>query len=176
MNHFFFGVLPISESCGNYYLRINPAFYVPPYTVNFVSSPAGFNPSLFNGSHPVQSLEEVFYGSDENPVPLGAYEIQITDACGNSYTHEFEIIDEALPTWLSAINQSTCSGQIGISMSGGREMVSVILTDAPDAYPSPLPDDVSEFIDGSEFLLTGLPLGDYVFEVTITDNKGAKSL
>jgi gliding motility-associated-like protein len=155
-----------TESCGNFYLTIEPHFYVGPFTVQFLSSPAGFVPSAFNAGHPTFDEIQVMYGSDSNPVPIGTYNVKVTDACGHSSTVELTIIDEANPTVLSSINALSCTGQIGITMSGGRNMVTVIMTGAPDEYPNPLPDDVSGYITGSNFLIGGLPLGLYTFEIT----------
>lgn len=169
-NSFFAELVPGTESCGNFFLKIIPHFYVAPYTVEFLSTPAGFNASVANPSHPSFSDISAIYGSDTNPIPVGTYEVKITDDCGNSFIEEIEILDEAEITSLSSINQLNCLGQLGMSISGGREFDTVTIIDAPDAYPNPLPADVSGFIAGSEFTMGNLPLGTYTFE--IIDNCG----
>ncbi len=168
---FDFEALPQNESCGNYYFKLVPSIYVAPYTVNFISTPAGFNPTAFNPAHPTHSGGETAYGSDANPVPYGTYEIQITDACGHSATHTLEIIDGASPSVQTEISGETCLGSVAITV-GSRAIASVVITAAPQAYidsilPAVLPDDVSGFIvPGVGFAMGNLPMGTYTFVIT----------
>ncbi len=167
---FDFEALPQNESCGNYYIRLKPSVYRPNYTVTFLSAPAGFNPVAFNPAHPVHSGAQTDYGSDDNPVPFGTYEIQITDACGHTAVHTLEIIDGASPSVQTLVNGSTCLGEVGITV-GSRQIASVVITAAPQAYtdlqPGGLPDDVSNFIiPGVGFAMGNLPLGTYTFVIT----------
>lgn len=168
---FDFEAAPQNESCGNYFIKLTPFIYVAPYTVNFLSAPAGFNPSAFNPAHPSHSIPFVNYGSDANPVPYGTYEIAITDACGHTATHTLEIIDSATPAVQAQVSGETCLGSVGITV-GNRDVASVVITAAPQAYidsiaPDVLPDDVSaNIIPGIGFVMGNLPMGTYVFVIT----------
>nr|MBP8066614.1 hypothetical protein [Flavobacterium sp.] len=66
-------------------MTVVPTDFVAPFTVNFVSAPAGFNPSAFNANHPGPFTETAEYTSTTN-YPDGTYVIQITDACGRTLT------------------------------------------------------------------------------------------
>ncbi|MEL1246339.1 gliding motility-associated C-terminal domain-containing protein [Flavobacterium sp. DGU11] len=171
---FDFEALPKNESCHNFYFTLAPSVFKAPYTVSFISAPAGFNPTSFNAAYPTHSGPTTDYGSDSNPVPLGSYTIKITDACGHSETHILALTDEATPSVVSTVSALTCLGQIGITV-GSRNIATVIITEAPqayiDAHPPGLPDDVSEFIiPGMGFLQGNLPMGTY--KITIIDECG----
>lgn len=156
---------PVSESCGNFFLNMEATYYYPPYTIEFISAPDGFDPEEFNLSHPVFSVDEINYGSDENPVPLGNYEVQIIDACGHSYIRTLEIIDEAEAQIEGTPVAVTCLGQMGIIIDG-RDIDTVVMVEAPDDY-GPVPDNVSEFVDDNgDFYMNMLPHGEYIFSVT----------
>jgi len=167
---FDFDALPQNESCGNFYFTLKPKIFRSPYTVTFLSAPAGFVPASFNPGYPTHSGPSTDYGSDANPVPHGIYKIQITDACGRTEIKDLEIIDGAEATVISSVSGETCLGQIGITV-GSRALTSVIITAAPQDYidqvPGGLPDDVSEFImPGVGFLQTNLPMGTYTYVIT----------
>jgi gliding motility-associated-like protein len=165
---FDFEALPKTESCAHYYFSLAPTVYRPPYTVTFLSSPPGFIPANFNAAYPTHSGAMTDYGSDDDPVPFGTYEIQITDACGRTSVKTLEIIDVANPSAISSMDSETCLGQVGITVDP-RQIVAVEITEAPQAYIDmhPLPDDVSEFIiPDVGFLQGNLPVGTYTFVVT----------
>lgn len=159
--------LPKTGSCGNYYFVLTPLTYKGPYTINFLNAPAGFDPIVANPGHPTFNLPELQYGSDNNPVPIGEYEIEITDACGHTFVQEMIIKDEDAALILASDDPETCSGRVGISLKSGRKIINVTVTDAPPAYLDPLPHDISESINGTGgFIRDGFPLGTYTFEVT----------
>ncbi|WP_294818797.1 gliding motility-associated C-terminal domain-containing protein [uncultured Flavobacterium sp.] len=165
------GVEQEVENCGNNAFTVKPEYYVGPVTINFTTVPAGFNPVAFNPGHPTFDLDEIPYGDvDTNPVPEGTYVFQLTDACGHTVTREFEVEDpEVSPQVMPEVLGCTAQGKVTIEMPG-REITSVVITAAPEAYPDPLEDNVSEFITDGEFEMEGLPLGNYV--VVITDSCG----
>ncbi|MNK01050.1 hypothetical protein D3C87_188430 [compost metagenome] len=156
----------LTESCGNYFFTLTPLTYKGPYTINFINAPAGFNPAMFNSEHPTSSLPELQYGDNGNPVPIGTYEIEITDACGHTFIQEMTIMDEDEVLILASSDPTTCLGQVGITLKSGRSITAVVVTAAPASYANTLPDDVSEFIIGEAFLMGNIPLGEYTFEVT----------
>lgn len=107
----------------------------------------------------------------------GVYTFTGTNICGNTFTFNVEIPPLEPPTITATANATVgCSGlngTISIIINGGPKMVSVMLIQAPTSFSQSLPLDVSQFIlnpSGLSFLMTNLPVGDYVF--TITDSCG----
>ncbi|MFL9836627.1 gliding motility-associated C-terminal domain-containing protein [Flavobacterium sp. ST-75] len=152
--------------CEEFVITISPSLYVGPYTVTFLSSPAGFVPANFNASHPTFSTPNAVYGSMTNPLPMGNYSIQVTDACGNSVTKDIELNNDGVPTYITSTDPTTCLGQIGVTFDG-RVLVGAEVTDAPDDYPNALPDDVTSLIDPDTGLfLDNIPIGTYTIVIT----------
>ncbi|AWH83879.1 hypothetical protein HYN59_01545 [Flavobacterium album] len=169
---FDFNAEPKNDSCHKFYFTLSPTVYRAPYTVTFVSAPAGFNPASFNPAFPTHSGATTAYGSDSNPVPLGSYVIKLTDACGHTETHTLDLTDDATASIVSTVSGDTCLGQIGITVTtvAPRGIASVIMTSAPqayiDAHPPGPPYDVSAFITPDPaFLMENLPMGAYSFHV-----------
>ncbi len=158
-------------NCGDNAFIITPSFFVGPVTISFTTAPAGFDPVAFNAAHPNFSLVPVAYGDSEtNPVPQGQYAFVITDACGHSATGSFEAaLAEATPQVNGEVQDCSQEGSVMITIPG-REVVTVVVTEAPDNYPGTLDDDVSEFITEGQFFMDGLPIGAYT--VVITDSCG----
>lgn len=160
-------------NCTDLSLQIIPEFYVAPYTINFLSFPAGFNPNAFNSNHP-GPFTGIFetYGGVGNSFPVGNYTIQMTDSCGRSITRNITVSPQN-PTPTSVGSNNGC-GHITILLEGNY-MVSVVITNAPSAYTQPLPQNVSTFLNtgGSQFFISNLPVGTYTFQVT--DNCGIVS-
>ena len=158
------------KACNNNYIRLNVANFTPPYTLNFTSAPAGFNPIVFNPSYPTFSANTIEFGNNTQFVPLGVYAISLVDACGNSATATLTI-DLLVGDVLSAgINNgcTTNSGQIILSVPLFKAD-SVIITAAPASYPFPLPHDVSVLINTAGFLvITPVPIGNYTLDVSDT--------
>ena len=153
-------------SCTDVALKLVPEFYVNPYTVNFLTFPAGFNPSTFNASHPGPfSGIDVIYGGLGNSFPTGNYTIQMTDACGRSSTKTFTVTNNN-PVPIAVGSTNGC-GDISI-LANLVQMVSVVIVNGPASYTVPLPNNVSSLINpsGFQFFITGLPQGTYTFNVT----------
>lgn len=151
--------------CGQKFLTLHPAFYVAPITVNWISTPAGFDPTAFNPAHPGPFTEQpIAYGDFDHPVPWGEYVVEITDACGHTAQGQIELeyvppepTDEAEPYPGCQSNMSAVTIKIP-----GYEIVSAEITAAPATYANPLPDDVSAFINGDgELILDPLLAGAY---------------
>ena len=163
------GVQSLAVSCTGVILSIGPSNYLPPYSINFIQAPAGFNVLQANALHPGPFTDSsIEYGSSTNPVPEGIYTIQVTDACGRSATLTTEIsIETGPPTIL--VSSGCIVGSILIQPSliaPSPSIVSVILLSAPSAYPNSLPENLSSFIVGGSFVLnTNIFEGTYVFQV-----------
>lgn len=154
--------------CEEFILTLALNHFGAPYTVAFLDSPAGFVPSDFNASHPNFSTVLTSYGTETNPLPAGEYTVQVTDFCGNTVVKDVVVGTDGEPTYIAAFTPNTCAGQVGIMFEMGA-LSQVEIVAAPDTYPNPLPDDVSEYIsptDNSEFFMAPLPAGNYTFIVT----------
>jgi gliding motility-associated-like protein len=163
---FDFEVNILKVSCTDIAIKLAPQFYVEPYTINFISSPAGFNPVLFNANHPGPFTGPFqLYGAAGNSVPEGSYTVQMTDSCGRTSIKTF-VASNPTPLPIAEGSNNGC-GKVTIT-SVGVSIVSVIITGAPSSYPTALPHNVSNLINpaGTLFLILGLPEGTYTFQVT----------
>jgi hypothetical protein len=155
--------LPGVEGCNENNFTFTPNFYVPPYTVNFISAPAGFVPGNFNPSHPTLTGEET-YGGAGNSVPDGSYTVEFTDSCGRTVTKTFETSDpEVTPQVIPNVDGCATEGGLEIGVPG-RAIVAIQITAAPAGYPQPLPQDVAFGINPQGgWEMNNLPLGTYTF-------------
>lgn len=151
--------------CNSNVLTIEPVNFVGPITVSFDSSPAGFTPEDYNVNHPNFNGSAVYF-TEDTPVPEGNYTVTISDACGRSYTGDFEITIPELQPQVSVT--ALCGSDVGnveIEINT-RAITSIIITSAPAAYAGTLPDDVTDLVDVlGVFMMENLPLGDYTFEI-----------
>lgn len=140
------------------FLRINTCNLVPPYYVNFIEAPAGFNPVLFNAQHPgpFTSSQVVYFSTPENQLPFGEYQVEITDSCGKICTGE-----GTLGGCAPDISAAPICATFGLTKITRVE--TLFITSAPVGFNFPLPYDCSPHINNSVFLLQ-LPLGAYTFE------------
>lgn len=163
-----------NANCDGKKLILQLSNFLPPYTVEFDSFPAGFDPLVGNPAHPGPYTEiETEYGDEDNEVPYGTYTGTIEDACG--HTRDFEIIVEEIPVIpVSSPSNADCAtglGDVEITIPG-IGIATAYITAAPQAYVdlgNPLPDDVMEFYDPDplELMITipDLPPGDYIVEL-----------
>jgi gliding motility-associated-like protein len=156
-------------TCAGVKLTFTPSNYLPPYTLNFIQAPAGFNALQANTSHPGPFLDSsVEYGSSSYPVPEGIYTIQVTDACGRSATVNTEITIETGPP-IILVPTGCVLGSIIIQptpIAPSPAIVSVTLLSAPAAYPTTLPQNLSSLIVGGTFVMnSNIFEGTYVFQV-----------
>ncbi len=162
-------VVPIS--CNENYFNLTATNFTPPFTLNFISSPVGFNPIDFNSSYPgPYNTGGIIFGSQTNPAPIGNYIVNIVDACGRTLTQPLNFNILNLPPNPSGVGTNngclTNTGQIVVSIPN-YEIVTATVTAAPASYPFPLPHDVTSSIDSSFILtLNPVPLGDYTFVLT----------
>ncbi len=153
--------------CGKRRLSIKPANFVAPYTVTFAEYPEDFDPVLFNEAHPGPFSEEnLFYGSEEMPLPFGTYSFSIEDACGNSasITEEFrDLLSGPVSTVYKGCGPTTGSLQLN---SFDYEFTRIEMTEGPESFAGQLPLDLSENIsqnDPRRFFMNSLPAGEYEF-------------
>ncbi|WP_162343044.1 T9SS type B sorting domain-containing protein [Cyclobacterium salsum] len=153
--------------CGKRRLSIKPINFVPPYTVSFTDYPGDFDPELFNEEYPGPFTEEnLFFGSEEMPIPFGTYSFSITDACGStaSLNREFrDLLSGPVATVYKGCGPSTGSLQLN---SFDYEFTRIEMTAGPASYDGQFPLDLSENIslsDPRRFFMSNLPAGDYEF-------------
>lgn len=155
--------------CDTYYLTVGALIYGPPIQVQFLDAPAGFDPTVFNLTHPGPFPgPDMNYGSYTFPVPFGHYEVQISDGCGHTATAQITIIYNPPEPFHSPSPWPGCQSNISdvIIEIPTHTMVSAIITAAPTAYGIPIPHDVSQFIDPSDgLILIGLITGNYTVEL-----------
>src|SRR5690606_40036648 len=105
-------------------------------------------------------------GNPEQAVPYGTYVVSITDACGRSVNNMSIILEEQDVTPEVSPHGVSCAGPGWVEISlPGFVIAEAYITEAPDDYPDPLPDDVIEYWESvDEMILTipNLPGGDYV--------------
>ncbi|MFP9099694.1 gliding motility-associated C-terminal domain-containing protein [Flavobacterium sp. RHBU_24] len=160
----------IPQVCGTFTLDVGLNHYIGPYTVTFLSAPPGFNPLQYNSQHPVFSDPAITYGTEANTVPSGSYTVQITDACGRTFTKSIDILDNPVAAYLAVFDGKTgCDGSILIKLPLGRIIVSGEITAGPPGF-TPIPMDVSAYINQDELTIGNLPLGTYT--VVLTDQCG----
>ena len=156
--------------CNEYYFTLTASNFTPPYSLNFLNVPVGFNPSAFNANYPGPYTENTIdFGSPTNPTPIGQYTVQITDSCGRtlSTARTFSVVSVPILPTSVATNEGCLAnqGKIEISILGSN-LVTVIITNAPASYPFPLPHNVSNLIDvNGNFTLSQIPSGNYTFSL-----------
>lgn len=159
--------------CNENYFTFMLSNFVPPYTINFNSFPAGFNPALFNSNYPgPYDQNSVSFGNVSLPTPIGDYEATITDACGTIQNVSFSI-KERPPIPIARGKHNGClttTGNINITIPG-YIITSGFVTVAPSNYPFTLPHNITSLINANGTItLNPVPLGNYSFQLTNTCN------
>ncbi len=154
-------------------LSITPSRHVTPYTVNFISAPAGFDPTVYNVMHSGPFSGPATYTNPLTPLPAGLYEVEITDSCGRTATNQI-VFNPIVPVYPVDFTYSPACGNAPGSISGQSSngaLQTVLLISAPDSYQYELPHDVSELIVGNQFLMDSVAPGIYTFQtVDICNN------
>ena len=160
--------------CGQFYLSIVPTKYRGPFTLNFISFPAGFNPGAFNASYPgPYSASPVEFGSATNPVPFGDYIIAVTDACGRTAQTMVTLEEPEPEPSFNHFPNPGCAGDLStveITLPG-YTFVSAVITAAPSSYPFTLDHDVTNLLsDEDGLIMLNMPVGNYT--VILVDDCG----
>ncbi|WP_264512683.1 gliding motility-associated C-terminal domain-containing protein [Flavobacterium sp. N1719] len=146
-------------------LSVNVCNFKPPYTLEFLQAPAGFNPGLFNSTHPGPFTDSsvVYASTTSNNIPLGDYTIRVTDACGRVDIQSLNL-HYIVPSFTNTINVVDCQTMADFNLDLGTNAPggTVIVTVAPPAFTPTLPLDLSAFIVGG-YLNASLPAGEYTF-------------
>ncbi len=153
--------------CNQNYFELGTTNFTPPFTLNFTTVPAGFNPTGFNANYPGPYNQNVVpFGSANNTVPLGLYSVTITDSCGRTTTRTFSIVlNPPIPTAVGTNNGCLFnSGTIVVTIPSFT-LVSATILVAPASYPNPLPFNVSSSIVNGILTLNPVPLGDYTIQI-----------
>lgn len=152
-------------------LRLNITKVVYPYTLEFIAAPAGFNPNLTYSYHPGPYT---ISSPSFNNVPDGIYTVKITDACNRTRTTTRNIQNNLVPISSSVTDDGCGTVKIYTNNNFGVYLQTVILVAAPPSYLGNLPLDLSGLIVniyngnqivGSSVVYSGLPPGNYVFQV-----------
>lgn len=160
-------------NCGTYFLKLGVDGFVAPYTVTFTSSPAGFNPNSFNANYPTFTQDSNTYGSVNNAVPFGVYTVSVVDGCGNSATATINVeFTPAVPAALFTPFPGCDSYKSKVVVQiPDYKIVTAIIVYAPAGFPSPLPHNVSAFINAQgRVIIPELSNGTY--SIVLTDNCG----
>lgn len=159
--------------CGDKFLRLNTSKFFNSYTIEYLNVPEGFNPADYfpnpNGPFSQGSLQ---FGDEENPVPFGIYEVQITDECGRTTIEQLSVDFEPFIPTVTGRNNGCFSlfGRIRISIAE-HELVSATIIGAPADYDVPLPQDVTGSIaENGTLALNNMPLG--IYTIRFTDDCG----
>ena len=160
--------------CMGKYLEVRPFKYVGPFTVQFIQSPPGFTPTDYNPTYPgpftAADMPEgaLYFGEDENTLPLGFYQLQVFDACNRPIAVISNTVEVAEPDWqVNAMPTAAYCGGFGkvVIDATGQELEQVIIVsyDGPGEYPTPA--DVSNYLPTEEgepgIEIPALPPGDY---------------
>jgi gliding motility-associated-like protein len=152
-------------SCANGILLKNFCNLLPPFQVNFLSAPAGFNPAVFNPNNlgPFDTFPIHYDSTSNQSIPEGDYTVQITDSCGNSVQHDFVLMP---PSYSYTLTDIFCSSNQEFYFDG---ISSLIFVNAPPELGITLPYDVSDLIILNAYYATLVP-GTYL--ITGTDTCG----
>ncbi|MFT3795264.1 gliding motility-associated C-terminal domain-containing protein [Flavobacterium sp.] len=137
---------------------------VPPYTVTFGDTPAGFNPANHNPNHPgpFTTLPIVYMSTPEHEMPEGDYEVIVTDSCGNAVPGHCGIV--ICPTSYRVDPVCPKHGRVTSPDTGGTPLMTGWIASAPPEFPFPLPFNLASYIDSFGNLSIDLPPGEYAIE------------
>lgn len=148
---------------------------IAPFTVSFLNSPAGFDPTLFNSSHPNFNSNFISFFNPSESLPAGNYDVQVTDSCGRTDSVVFTVNNIIPPPAVIVSQLKGCGvGFSTLSITTNNvlyDIVSAQMELAPSSYPFSLPLNLSSAIFDGKLFLTDLTSGTYKFKVT--DSCGA---
>lgn len=166
------GLTRVLGYCGGYSLKLSPANFKPPFTVVFLAKPAAFDPDA-SASEVGPYNTTVFYGDFNNPVPLGNYRVQISDACGKTEIGTIAVLPQVLvPTVLVEPLRGCQSGvsNVNVSLVGRKILIATVL-ESPAAFTTVFPLSITSSINtAGKLILNSLPTGSY--KISLTDECG----
>lgn len=141
------------------YIKVETCNLIPPFFVNFIEAPVGFNPNTFNNQHPGPFFSSPieYLSTEANPLPSGIYKIEVTDSCGRICLGTCN----SLPGCDIDISATPICATFGLVKF--KFITELIITAAPPSFPFPLPYDCTSQIVDNVFIIQ-LPLGSYSFE------------
>lgn len=155
--------------CGKRRLSIKPLNFFGPFTITFTKSPEGFDPAVYNEEYPGPFTEDnVYFGTNDLVIPVGEYEMEVTDACGRTAiasTYYWGGISRPVPLVFKGCGEDNGSLQLN---SYDFEYTKVEMIEGPVEFSSTYPIDLSHNISQSDrrrFFMNNLPAGDYKFQV-----------
>lgn len=150
-----FQFLASPVNCHNYLLINQLCNLKTPFTLNFISAPPGFDPSLFNpnnlGPFSEGFAAYTFNGTQE--IPVGVYVVELTDACGRTLQHTATV--SPIDTSFSLLDLGCGKVQFSIG-----DILSLIFVDAPPDFSLTLPLDLTDSLINGTYT-TILTPGDY---------------
>lgn len=161
--------------CGEYFITLAMDNFMPPATVNFLEYPAGFDPAIFNTSHPGPFYDTyIDYGNSMNGVPYGYYKVEVTDGCGRTVTVDatLEYIDPIIN--IEPKPHDGCDSDISDVKfrASGYFFDSAVINSGPTSYSPTYAVDVSANIDPIEGNMEILNMPAGVYNITVIDTCG----
>ncbi len=148
-------------------INLNLCNFIAPYTVNFITTPAGFNPTTYNSSHPGPFSSSTSYiSTNTSVIPDGLYVISVTDACGRTAQSQINVT-KSLTDYVLSPSDNPCNPTYTIRIpASGPLVTSVIITAAPAILNYTFPYDVSSTIVAGQFEMMLTAPGSYTFTGT----------
>lgn len=161
-------------NCNSKKIQLNIKNGIAPFTVNFLSSPPGFNPNTYNSLHPNFSTSIIAYNNLSVPLPAGNYNVQVTDSCGRTDNESFIVDNVVLVPNIVVSQLNGCSeGFSSFSIGTNNALFDIVtaeMVSAPSTYPVTLPLNLNANIYLGSVFLSDLPSGAY--NLRLTDNCG----
>ena len=150
-------------------IKIGLCNFLPPYNITFLSTPAGFNPIIYNSLHPgpFTSVETNYVSTATNEIPNGTYIIQVKDACNRTATCQVVVIDKE-PLYTILIRPESCDINTFIQIPRDRDngpfISTAIITSSTANLGFPIPYNVTSAIFAPGILIMQLPPGTYTIQ------------
>ena len=160
-------IAPLNNGCGSVFGRV--VIQIPEdrqvASVVITSAPDEYTESMPSDVSAFISPDGYFLHSN---LPVGDYEMLVTDNCGDTYELEITIPEFVLAS-LSATSNPNCNpttGAVKLSTANGS-LVTMQITAAPPTFTEPLPYDITFNINSNGILyMSDLPAGMYTFSGT----------
>ncbi|MHA3788803.1 T9SS type B sorting domain-containing protein [Flavobacterium hauense] len=148
--------------------------FMGPFTLEFINPPPGFNPADYNDKYPgpyTVDDEEILFGDENTPLPLGIYKVKIHDQCNRTpdgISNEIEVKAPDIEINVSVDYHELCnSGGMVTASIPGLPIGVATMTMGPPEYSTTYGVDLDAFIQNKqskerdEVKVGDLPPGDY---------------